>query len=220
MSNQSHFSFAIGIPTINRADLLKESLEDLFVNMPEIPTYIVDNGNQDIEVIEGHNSVQIFKNSENKGVSGSWNQLFKEAISRHENLTHLLILNDDIVLGKKESEILDLIHNLGHKTLFTSYFYWSVMVVPVELYLYIGEFDENFFPAYYEDNDYAYRIHLSNGLYTHQNTELLDPAVKRNSMTINKDPYLNSNFGNNLQYYISKWGGHPTTEIYKTPFNK
>jgi hypothetical protein len=29
----------------------------------------------------------------------------------------------------------------------------------------IGYFDENFYPAYYEDDDYAIRVHLSEKFY-------------------------------------------------------
>jgi hypothetical protein len=49
---------------------------------------------------------------------------------------------------------------------------------------------------------------------------MLNPAIYRNSMTIQKTPELNNGFEKNRQYYISKWGGQPTQETFGTPFNQ
>ena len=38
---------------------------------------------------------------------------------------------------------------------------WSTFAITRRLVEYIGFFDENIYPAYYEDTDYAFRIHLS-----------------------------------------------------------
>ena len=41
-------SFAIGIPTINRADLLNPTLQKYFQDFPNVDIYILDNGSQKI----------------------------------------------------------------------------------------------------------------------------------------------------------------------------
>ena len=51
-------------------------------------------------------------------------------------------------------------------------------------------------------------------------TSFLNPIVYRNSMTIAKEPSLNSGFESNRALYVEMWGGLPTEEVYKTKFNK
>ena len=72
-------------------------------------------------------------------------------------------------------------------------------------------------PHDFEDNDYMYRMRLA-GCTIRYNDDL-NPDIYRNSMTIQKDPLL-GNYINNREYFIKKWGGLPTEETYKTPFNK
>ena len=94
---------------------------------------------------------------------------------------------------------------------------WSAFILNKYIFDIVGEFDEGFSRCYFEDNDYAYRVKLAN---MHIKTEpLLNAEVYRNSMTIQKDPFL-STFAENQKYYITKWGGMPEQETYTIPFNQ
>jgi GT2 family glycosyltransferase len=204
----------IGIPTINRADLLNEALIKYFEDFIETEIVIVDNGNQDIVIRE--NKFFIYRPHQNLGVSGSWNIIMDYADK--VNATHVLMLNDDIYLGKTEEQILRMIDLFQHIHFLNSFMNWSSWILSVEAYKKIGNFDENFFPAYFEDNDYCYRMRLNE--FERYNTDYLNPVVYRNSQTILKDSSLNQNFNKNRQYYASKWGGLPSEETFITPFNK
>ena len=81
----------------------------------------------------------------------------------------------------------------------------------------VGPFDEDFYPAYFEDNDYEYRIKLDEHCEV-QIDSILNPTTYRNSMTIQKDPTLNKDFQTNQDRYVRKWGGKPSFEWYKKPF--
>ena len=86
-------------------------------------------------------------------------------------------------------------------------------------------FDENYFPAYFEDNDFHYRLKLAitkkyGNLKMHAGTKKMNPALFRNSMTIKKDPKVNSGFTANQKYFTKKWGGPPGHEKFKTAWNK
>jgi hypothetical protein len=91
-------------------------------------------------------------------------------------------------------------------------------------------FDPHFFPAYFEDNDMHYRVQLAyedvhKQMIKYPNTFHtgsleMNPQVFRNSMTIKKDPKINSGFGSNQTYFVRKWGGMPGHEKFKLPFNK
>lgn len=84
----------------------------------------------------------------------------------------------------------------------------------------VGWFDENYHPAYAEDNDYQRRATLAKmrmkwmeGPYKHEGslTIRLDPVLReRNNVTYVK----------NVEYHHAKWGGPPGTEAYEVPFNK
>jgi hypothetical protein len=89
----------IGIPTINRADLLEEAL-DLYSKNWKRNIFIVDNGSQ---IIQPRPLVKVMKMSHNLGVSGSWNHLCKTLFS--QGYTHVCLLNDDVIWKKTQDQI-------------------------------------------------------------------------------------------------------------------
>jgi len=204
----------IGIPTINRADLLNEALEKYFEDFQDTEIFIVDNGNQSI--ITREKKFAIYKPAENLGVAKSWNIIMDYADKL--DATHVLMLNDDIYLGKTEHEIKMLIRNNEDVDFINSFYNWCSYILKVEAWKIAGKFDEDFFPAYFEDNSFDYKMTLSGRKKTW--TSFLDPLVYRNSMTIAKDPALNNRFEHNRQLYIRMWGGKPTEEKYITKFNQ
>jgi GT2 family glycosyltransferase len=203
----------IGIPTINRADLLNEALAKYFEDFKETEIVICDNGNQ--EIITREKNFVIYRPEKNLGVSGSWNMIMDYA--NKVSATHVLILNDDIYLGKSEQEVNHIVR-LWKPEFMCTELNWCSFILSLDAYLKVGGFDEKFFPAYYEDNDYFRRMLLSDVPMVFN--AMLNPAIYRNSMTIAKDQTLNNNFENNKRYYISKWGGEPTQETFGTPFNQ
>jgi GT2 family glycosyltransferase len=87
------------------------------------------------------------------------------------------------------------------------------------MYDYIGDFDETFYPAYYEDSDYLYRMKLK-GIRQDVEAEL-NPQTARISMTQERDPELvNASMQENRLRYIEKWGNSPLLETFLTPYNK
>jgi GT2 family glycosyltransferase len=206
--------FAIGIPTLNRLDLLHPALLFYIHDFPETKIYIVDNGNQSIESKFKHPNVEVIYVGENLGVATSWNLLCKKIYENHE---YALILNDDIYLGRKEWEVINLLDN------FKKFFYctmldWCAFIVPKKTFKVIGDFDEQFFPAYYEDNDYHYRIKLKGeGIFQ---IPFLNPFLYQASKTSEKDPTILPKVKFNKELYIKKWGGEPNKETFKKPYNK
>jgi GT2 family glycosyltransferase len=193
---------ALGIPTINRADLLQEALEVYKETWYGRHVYIVDNGHQQINLTASNQKVMTMP--QNIGVSGSWNLLCKTLFAK--GYTHVALLNDDIIWRKNADEI-----DIGLGT-------WCLFIIPLTTWEKVGKFDEQFFPAYFEDNDYCYRMRMD-GLKRDM-TPFFNPDLYRNSQTIVKDPSLNNNFERNRQLFIEKWGGSPSNEQYKTAYNK
>ena len=77
----------------------------------------------------------------------------------------------------------------------------------------LGYIDVNFFPAYFEDNDYGKRAQLSESLkmvrldYSHY-FHFWSRTIYEENMRVTNDRV----FPMNKQYYISKWGGEPGKE--------
>lgn len=230
--------FAIAIPTINRWDLLQETLKKYEADFPNTFIMVVDNGNQVQEIKQSN--VLLIRNSENFGVSKSWNQMLIEAFLANEKykginnsssiiffdkdpkdyvwptFENVLVLNDDIYLGKTEEQIINFIEN-NEFSLATTTLTWCAFIISKKTFLEVGPFDEKIFPAYFEDNDYAYRLKLEGKPHTCH--EFLNPETFINSGSIAKDPSLNLNFEKNRQYFIRKWGGEPGKETFLQPFN-
>jgi len=206
--------FCIGIPTLNRFDLLHPALLFYIRDFPNTKIHVIDNGQQGISSKLNHPNIIIHSMEKNLGVATSWNMLCDIIFKEND---YALILNDDIYLGRKDWEIDNLLSNYK-----ADFYYgvqqWSVFILPKKTFKKVGRFDENFYPAYYEDNDYEYRMKLI-GKRMFQ-IPFLNPFVYQSSQTIEKDPTLRNNIEDNKQKYINKWGGLPKKEIFKTPLNR
>ena len=208
------FKLLVGIPTINRADLLNEALVEYFEDFASTEIVICDNGNQ--HIITREKMFVIYRPPHNLGVAGSWNMIMDYA--DRLGFTHVLMLNDDIILGRGGYEIKLLIEQNLEVPFINSFQNWCSFILRVDAWKQVGGFDTEFFPAYFEDNSFCYKMRLQN--MERVNTFILNPKVYRNSMTIAKEPSLNSNFMRNRQMYIDMWGGLPNEEKYTTKYNK
>lgn len=209
-------TFCILIPTINRKDLLLGALDWYLANLPETEIIVLDNGKQGI--VSGHPNLKVFEPKSPKGVAASWNWLIRRA--KHRGHTTYLILNDDVILQRTESEILYLIQKYGALNNFIRpqvFYNWSAFLINDYIFQKVGEFDESFQKCFFEDNDYEYRMRLAEINIRYE--EALNPQVYLNSQSTLKDPLL-GDYITNREYFIQKWGGLPTEEKYRTPFNK
>ncbi len=214
MVMEKEIKLVVVIPTINRADLLNDALAKYFEDFKNTHIAICDNGKQDI--ITREENFMIYRPEQNLGVAGSWNMLID--YSDKIGATHVLVLNDDIYLGRTEHEVKMIITNNPDFDFINSFQNWCSFILKIDMWKKVDGFDTEFFPAYYEDNSFDYKMTLAKANKTW--TSFLDPILYRNSMTIAKDPALNSRFMQNRQMYIDMWGGLPTEEKFTTKFNK
>ena len=185
---------AIGIPTINRSDLLNEALNVYKDTWVDRDIYIIDNGNQgDIKIAAPNQHLMVTEN--NLGVSGSWNLLCNTLFAM--GYTHVALLNDDVIWKKSVAEVENYLNN-KESDFYVGLGTWCLFILPLTTWKKIGEFDTQFYPAYFEDFDYLYRmckydLNLDYSIF-------FNPDVFRNSQTISKDPTLNSIESNKLLY--------------------
>lgn len=207
-------TFGIGIPTLNRYDWLLPALHYYAKHdFTNTNIHIIDNGDQGIvnnygELVEVENAKW-----KNLSVAASWNRLCQKIFTYAD---YALILNDDIYFGRKQFEVELLLHQ--HKfDLYLSHNHWSVFIIPKATYIKVGQFDEDFYPAYYEDNDYMYRMRLKGMAPARLN--FLNPVVYNNSQTLLADPTIKPLISVNKSRYIAKWGGEPDQESFLIPYN-
>lgn len=223
--------FAIGIPTLNRFDLLLPALLYYQHDFPDTPILIINNGdNTVLYPTSNEKHIHIYKPERNLGVAASWNWLIKTIFLAPPTIVqYAVILNDDIYWGR-EQEDFNLFLSEFERTQVNaegiekgfilapteSKYDWCTFVISRAAWETIGEFDENFFPAYFEDCDYKYRAKLA-GVAIHK--ILRGPARFVSSGTVQKDKSILAHSEKNLAYYISKWGGEFGKETYTQPFN-
>jgi len=167
----------------------------------------------------------------NRGVSKSWNEGMLVAYHAHADV--VIIANDDIAftpgdlgkLAEKAAAFRDRYiiscagfhQRLNRRQPSVGYSCFAINPIAIEK---LGCFDENIFPAYCEDQDYARRARLS-GLHeencpdtnlTHagSNSVLFDNVLGRQNALTHRL---------NREYYRRKWGGDGDHETYSFPFN-
>jgi GT2 family glycosyltransferase len=149
-------SVAVTIPTLGASHLL-DALASL---PPGLPLYLRDN------------------RADNWGVAKSWNWGIRAALAH--GAEYVLVLNDDVRLDTPDF-IDRLIADLAqegvilvsgrpdhvHATAPDTRLAMSAFLCDRRLFDEIGEFDETFWPAYFEDADMLHRIQMSGRWRTH-----------------------------------------------------
>lgn len=203
----------LGVPILNGPELLDEMLASID---EEIGTLvIIDNGGV---VDPGHlpPGARLIKPGHNLGVGASWNLVIQVT----PKARWWMLANHDISFAPQDlARLRDHMESQGELGMVALLGTFSAFGIDRHAVKKAGFFDENFHPAYFEDNDYDYRCRLTGvpmaGLpagLSHKisSTLLADPALRsRNHVT----------FPMNGDYYRAKWGGPPRGEVYMTPFD-
>lgn len=211
----------IGIPTLNRYDLLKKCVNSIYLgNINPDRLIIVDNGGAlDFNEFSMYENVSIFKPGNNYGVARSWNWLIQQTKLQHP----ILITNDDVEFSENDIQKFYSGYENGNDFIYTENTsplnMYSCFLISPNIIKKVGWFDENFYPAYYEDNDYAYRMKLAGIEFNSVATNISHVGSATIKSFSEAEISMHHNqFRNNTVYYTRKWGGLPGKEVYITPF--
>lgn len=169
----------------------------------------------------------------NRGLARSWNDGILASYNNNQDFT--LVINDDVCFrpGAFDEFISFLMdrpafavgflhgeepaHNAEPSIIRSQDF--ACFAVGILAYLYVGAFDENFFPAYSEDIDYNIRIKNLNLPIVIDTRVLVDhersKAIKGNPETRTK---IEASSHANNAYLIRKWGWTGNSHIYGEQF--
>jgi hypothetical protein len=173
-------NFSLGIPLYDKSymvDILIDSINRSILK-PKIVIFIV-NGKDYIseKVLDFKFDYIIIKNKSNIGVSSSWNKICKISYQEYD-CEDVILMNEDVVVDKylfyniinSEGKLTFVNVDCSNNNIYferdsvaTEKIYhagYSCFKINNFLYSTVGEFDENFFPAYYEDSDYEKRIDI------------------------------------------------------------
>lgn len=212
----------VGFPVLNRYDLAPLVIESAMRGTIKPDKFlIVDNGgNLDINTLNPMGAeVQVYKPPQNLGVAASWNYLIKNSSE------HRIIVNDDIQFCPDTIEKMIGKLNDGFQFVWTCRPFgvlngFSCYSVKDSVIDKIGYFDEALSPgyAYFEDNDFHYRMWLAGIIEEDSGAEAIHKTSSTMKMfTFTQRMEHDAKFDRARTNYITKWGGLPLQETYREP---
>lgn len=233
-------------PAINSIRSKKHSLMLLIIDNGSVD----ETKDEAQRMSEEHDWIIYQRNDENLGCSKSWNFGIRKGFWEL-GADYVMIVNNDILLHENTIDRLverfqkgdeDLVMatalNIRGECNFPEEIFlkndkekevvpeseapdFSCFMVNRKLLEEVGEFDEGFSPAYFEDNDMHYRIKLAGlraicyppAIYYHYGSGTQNDARYPMGLV---EGYK---FERNRMYFVNKWGGPPGQEIFRTPFN-
>ena len=206
----------VGFPVLSRYDLVSRCVETANAGTVKPDKFlIVDNGGK--LDLTGDN-IEVYRPGYNIGVAASWNYIVKHTEKFR------IITNDDIEFASDTIERILEVYNQGNFFVCANQNLcnYSCFGISDELIDKIGLFDEGISPgyAYYEDNDYTYRMKLLGYSLSDANTAIkhVQSATLKQFNAIEQAEHWRK-FSIAQANYIRKWGGLPDRETYSTPWN-
>lgn len=215
------------MPTYKCFDLAYEGIEAaMHGSMPPNKIIVVDNSGDGsgtaylTPLVEKYSNVFIWPQTYNLGCARAWNLI-------HQTIDddYIIIANDDVKVHHDTIERVVLAADLYTDEVIFSPSAgnaYSFFLLKNKGYKHIGPFDDNFYPAYFEDVDHYRRATLLGYKLMIVNDAPIDhersSTIKR--YTRQEMEMHHNSFRANEAYYIRKHGGLPHQETYETLFNQ
>lgn len=155
---------------------------------------------------------------ENLGCAGSWNLGLRQHFD--DGFEWVVVLNDDVELQAGSVEALEKAIEGGLDLAWSSES-MACFAIHKRAINAVGWFDENFWPAYHEDEDFTHRLRLAGRPFGEAKGCVV--GHKRSSSLNYSDllwfQHRTRIDQRNLIYYGRKWGGVPNFERFTMPWN-
>lgn len=200
----------LAIPTYRRFDLLADCVwSALAGDVRPDHVIVIDNSGGACPAVPG---AEIIPGRQPQSVARAWNDAV--ALSGGADL---LLCNDDIVFAPDTiGAMLSLARRTPRAGIVSAIegerfaCYW----LSQDAYRNVGPFDEQFAPAYFEDNDYARRLTLAGWLLAVAPSAVMHGGSRTlASYTPAERRVHDAQFEANKARYLRKWGGLPGAEI-------
>jgi GT2 family glycosyltransferase len=211
----------IGIPILNRLDLLYKCIGALDYPSEVI---IINNNSADAEFKSQLDSfakakgLTVLHQQRNLGVAASWNLIIRTALAKCYD-SFFIGSNDTILRPGSLKAAVDF-NKADHVGIWhlNAFNFFLIRKTTIDR---VGWFDENFYPAYKEDQDYSYRCQLA-GVFRVAGIPGCE-ADHVGSATLRSDPdcaaIIQRMHARNANYYKMKWGDDAGFEIFRHPYD-
>jgi len=199
----------LAVAVLNRYDLLRRMLESIAAGSQwPAAILILDNGGlleTTHEALPLDELITVSGATEPRSVAASWNDAIRWAQGP------LVITNDDIVWGPDAFRAMARALRYGEPDIVTSENVggFACFGLSRELVENVGYLDERFAPAYFEDEDYRYRMRLK-GFELRNVPGCTITHVRSATVQMLAEPerqMLAMRYKQNLALYRQKWGG-------------
>jgi hypothetical protein len=171
--------------------------------------------------------INAFASKKHVGVAGSWNGIITLGFEHNKFDAVVIVGSDTQFLDDYFERWIKEFEAGGWEFATSKDQGFNCFALTKKCYDEVGLFDENFFPAYFEDNDYWLRVRLAG----FEVGDIGDPNkfvhLGGGSSTIKRNEWYNRansySYSLNERYYRAKWGGHqdaPVDTKFQHPFNK
>jgi GT2 family glycosyltransferase len=218
------------IPVLTGYERCAALVERLYQqSAPPANVLIINNGLAPFETPALGRAVglEVYTPGRNLGVAASWNHGLAWSLGK-DDYALTLVLNDDVVLAEHSlatytttlTNDVDDVLVLAPFTL--PYAAWCVRTRL--LFERVGPLDEQFWPAYYEDDDLRYRIALAGFRERFADNDELgvsNPTTATTSADLGETgaKWLRECYEKNRRLYDAKWGAQPPHELYSRPYD-
>ena len=209
-------TIVLSIPTYKRFDLLADCIASANAgSVPPSRITVIDNSGGQCPPIPG---AEIVLGRQPQSVAKAWN----DAVALTGSNGWLILANDDIAFAPDTIARMVNVAEQQPRAGIVSPIEgqrFSCFLLRYQAYLDIGPFDEAFQMAYFEDNDYAWRLKLKRWQLAlalsdvrHVGSATL-ARLSAQEMRAKHEAYAH-----NESRFRAKWGGPPHAEVYTTPF--
>lgn len=215
--------FVIIIPTI-----LEDIMDKCFATID--PKYhdnllLIDNSKDGFAHKYG---VSYEHHPENLGIARAWNIGARKVVE--EKLDYLVVMSSTMLFDKGMNDFVEQMEANSNPWGLETQHIWHLIAIKRAMIERCGYFDENFYPAYYEDSDYIRRWELNgihNPMSQTQKLPKVEVAAGLQGTALAKDSgVVKIDYAASRQYFVEKWGSEPlygTQEerdrMYIYPFN-
>ena len=189
------------IPVLNRYDLLDNALST--INHPIGEILIVNNGKEDYNPLFPQLNIRVLDLPSNMGCAGSWNL----GIKLYPYVPYWMFSSNDVNFYPESLAKFEELSNSDRMV--RSSASYGCFSLGENIVKRVGLFDEYFYPAYFEDNDYEERMMLE-GIMDEGNClgDIVPVLPDGVSQTIHSDPHFaarnNFTFVTNQEYITQK----------------
>lgn len=188
---------------------------------------IVDNSASKFGEKYRNDVCEVITPPENIGVARAWN--LGATIALYQKADYLIIISATMRFGHGMLDFIKKLRANNNPYGLESQHGWHCIAIGTPTIEKVGMWDENFYPAYYEDSDYIRRMELA-GIHEPMKSSPRLPKVDVDAEACGNAHGLKSgvivNMGACRSYFIRKWGNDPRYEtqeyrdsLFRHPFN-